>query len=210
MEVHVFCPEDTPEVNVSEIGCRVRVYRVNGLIDDCGKLVATAGEGLVRRLHAQGAVPPRGQEDDGPGAGRAARLAPARRDPLPDRRRHRPDRHVEGVRRTRSLGWIGDKRPRMVACRRGLRADRPGIRGRQRQPFPNAHTIAAGIRVPAAVGDYLILDAVRGGKGFAIAVTDEKISAALSEVAREEGLLLCPEGAATYAAYRQEASPRAA
>src|SRR5262249_16347545 len=61
----------------------------------------------------------------------------------------------------------------------------------------------SGIRVPQAVGDFLILRAGRESKGFAIAVTDEKISAALSEVAREEGLLLCPEGAATYAAYKQ-------
>jgi threonine synthase len=69
--------------------------------------------------------------------------------------------------------------------------------------WEDAHTIAAGIRVPQAIGDFLILRAVRESKGFAIAVPDEKISAALNEVAREEGLLLCPEGAATYAAYRQ-------
>jgi threonine synthase len=69
--------------------------------------------------------------------------------------------------------------------------------------WEDAHTIASGIRVPQAVGDFLILRAVRESKGFAIAVSDEKISAALNEVAREEGLLLCPEGAATYAAYQQ-------
>jgi threonine synthase len=57
--------------------------------------------------------------------------------------------------------------------------------------------------VPQAIGDFLILRVVRESKGFAIAVTDEKISTALNEVAREEGLLLCPEGAATYAAYKQ-------
>jgi threonine synthase len=69
--------------------------------------------------------------------------------------------------------------------------------------FENAHTIASGIRVPQAIGDFLILRAVRESGGFAIAVSDEAITAALDEVAREEGLLLCPEGAATYAAYRQ-------
>jgi threonine synthase len=69
--------------------------------------------------------------------------------------------------------------------------------------WEDAHTIASGIRVPQAVGDFLILRAVRQSKGFAIAVPDEKISAALNEVAREEGLLLCPEGAATYAAYKE-------
>ncbi len=69
--------------------------------------------------------------------------------------------------------------------------------------WENAHTIAAGIRVPQAVGDFLILRAVRDSGGFAIAVADDAIAAALDEVAREEGLLLCPEGAATYAAYKQ-------
>ena len=77
----VFCPDDTPEVNVREIALQgATVYRVNGLIDDCGKIV---GEGkaegrLVRHLDAEGAVPHRGQEDDGPGARRAARLGRAR------------------------------------------------------------------------------------------------------------------------------------
>jgi threonine synthase len=69
--------------------------------------------------------------------------------------------------------------------------------------WEDAHTIAAGIRVPQAVGDFLILRAVRQSGGFAVAVTDEAITAALNEVSREEGLLLCPEGAATYAAYKQ-------
>ena len=67
----------------------------------------------------------------------------------------------------------------------------------------DAHTIAAGIRVPQAVGDFLILRAVRESQGFAIAVSDAAISAALDEAAREEGFLLCPEGAATYAALKQ-------
>jgi threonine synthase len=69
--------------------------------------------------------------------------------------------------------------------------------------FENAHTIASGIRVPQAIGDFLILRAVRESKGFAIAVSDEAITSALDEVARSEGLLLCPEGAATYAAYKK-------
>src|SRR4029077_13182172 len=69
--------------------------------------------------------------------------------------------------------------------------------------WENAHTIASGIRVPQAVGDFLILRAVRESGGFAIAVEDEAMSAWLDEVAREEGFLMCPEGAATYAAYKQ-------
>jgi threonine synthase len=69
--------------------------------------------------------------------------------------------------------------------------------------WENAHTIASGIRVPQAIGDFLILRAVRESGGFAIAVADAAITAALDEMAREEGFLLCPEGAATYAAYKQ-------
>src|SRR5207247_5163989 len=69
--------------------------------------------------------------------------------------------------------------------------------------WPDAHTFAAGIRVPQAVGDFLILRAVRESGGFAIAVDDAAIAEAWREVAAEEGLLLCPEGAATYAAYKE-------
>jgi threonine synthase len=68
--------------------------------------------------------------------------------------------------------------------------------------WENAQTIAAGIRVPQAIGDFLILRAVRESNGFAIAVEDAAIEAAWREAGAEEGLLLCPEGAATYAAYK--------
>tara|TARA_Y100000588_G_scaffold331240_1_gene368721 strand:+ start:15 stop:431 length:417 start_codon:yes stop_codon:yes gene_type:complete len=69
-------------------------------------------------------------------------------------------------------------------------------------PWEKAVTVAAGIRVPAAIGDFLILRALRESGGFAIAVDDETIIEARHEVVRREGLLLCPEGAATYAAYK--------
>jgi len=67
--------------------------------------------------------------------------------------------------------------------------------------WENAHTVAAGIRVPQAVGDFLIVRAVRESGGFGITVDDDAITAALHRTAREDGLLLCPEGAATIAAY---------
>ncbi|MEE8438426.1 MAG: pyridoxal-phosphate dependent enzyme, partial [Micropepsaceae bacterium] len=104
------------------------------------------------------------------------------------------------------LGWIGPKRPRMVAvqatgCAPIVKAWEDGTE--HAVLWENAHTIAAGIRVPAAVGDFLILRAIRESNGFAIAVEDEAITAALAEMAQTEGLLLCPEGAATYAAWKQ-------
>jgi threonine synthase len=105
-----------------------------------------------------------------------------------------------------ALGWIGAHRPRMVAvqatgCAPIVRAFEQG--SEHAELWKDAHTIASGIRVPVAIGDFLILRGVRSTGGFAIAVEDAAIQAALDEVAREEGLLLCPEGAATYAAYRQ-------
>ena len=104
-----------------------------------------------------------------------------------------------------AIGWLGEKRPRMVAvqatgCAPIVKAYEEGKE--HADPWPNAQTIAAGVRVPVAVGDFLILRAVRESGGFAIAVPDEAILEARADVAREEGLLLCPEGAATYAAYR--------
>jgi threonine synthase len=104
------------------------------------------------------------------------------------------------------LGWIGKRGPRMVAvqaagCAPIVKAFEEGA---EHAPlWPDAHTVAAGIRVPAAIGDFLILRAVRESGGFAMAVTDAAILAAREEVARAEGLLLSPEGAATYAAWKQ-------
>ncbi|MFL5521753.1 MAG: threonine synthase, partial [Gemmatimonadales bacterium] len=105
-----------------------------------------------------------------------------------------------------AIGWIGSKRPRMVVvqaagCAPMVKAWEEGVEHAPR--WQDAHTFAAGIRVPQAVGDFLILRAVRESGGFATAVDDSEIAAAWSEVAAEEGFLLCPEGAATYAAYKR-------
>ena len=105
-----------------------------------------------------------------------------------------------------AIGFIGKKRPRMVAvqaagCAPIVRAYDAGSEHAPR--WEDAQTVAAGIRVPQAIGDFLILRAVRESDGFAIAVADDAITAAIEEVARGEGLLLCPEGAATYAALKQ-------
>jgi threonine synthase len=106
-----------------------------------------------------------------------------------------------------ALGWIGPKRPRMVAvqasgCAPIVKAYEDGVE--HAELWQGAHTVAAGIRVPVAIGDFLILRAVRESNGFAVAVDDDLIEAGREEVAKTEGLLLCPEGAATYAAYKQE------
>ena len=104
----------------------------------------------------------------------------------------------------RQMGWITGDLPRMVAvqaegCAPIVRAFENGER--HAQTWEDAHTVAAGIRVPAAIGDFLVLDAVRESEGFAAAVSDEHINDARARVAQNDGLLLCPEGAATLAAY---------
>jgi threonine synthase len=102
-----------------------------------------------------------------------------------------------------SLGWIGSRRPRMVVvqaegCAPIVRAFDRGERFAE--PWRDAHTAAAGLRVPAAIGDYLILDAVRASSGTALAVSEDAIRAAQIEMGRLAGVYAAPEAAATWAA----------
>jgi threonine synthase len=205
----IFCPEDTPEVNVSEIALQgATVYRVNGLIDDCGKIVAAgkkeAGWFDVSTLKEPYRI--EGKKTMG------LELAEQLGWELPDVIFY-PTGGGTGLigmwkafAELEAIGFIGPKRPRMVAvqaagCAPMVRAFEAGTEHAPR--FENAYTVASGIRVPQAIGDFLILRAVRDSNGFAIAVTDEAIVEAVDEVARSEGFLMCPEGGATYAAYKQ-------
>jgi threonine synthase len=205
----IFCPEDTPEVNVSEIALQgADVYRVNGLIDDCGKIVGE-GKGKVGWFDTSTLKEPyriEGKKTMG------LELAEQLGWDVPDAIFY-PTGGGTGLigmwkafDELEKIGFIGSKRPRMIAvqasgCAPMVKAYEEDIEHAVR--WENAHTIASGIRVPQAIGDFLILRAVRESKGFAIAVDDDAIQAALDEMAREEGFLLCPEGAATYAAYKQ-------
>ena len=103
------------------------------------------------------------------------------------------------------MGWIGSRRPRMVTvqaegCAPIVRAFEAGDEFAVR--WEGAATIATGIRVPKAVGDFLILRAVRDSGGAALAVEEEVIVRAVDDVARDDGLLLCPEGGAVVAGWR--------
>jgi threonine synthase len=204
----IFCPDDTPEVNVSEIALQgASVYRVNGLIDDCGKIVAE-GKAKVGWFDTSTLKEPyriEGKKTMG------IELAEQLGWRVPDVILY-PTGGGTGLigmwkafAELEAIGFIGSKRPRMVAvqaagCAPMVRAYAAGAEHAPR--WENAHTIAAGIRVPQAIGDFLILRAVRESGGFAVAVPDEAIEAALAEAAREEGFLMCPEGAATYAALK--------
>ena len=106
----------------------------------------------------------------------------------------------------RELGWLTGDIPRLVAvqaagCAPIVAAFEAGLAAST--PPPNAHTVAFGITVPKALGDFLVLDAVRATGGTAIAVTDEDLLAAQAALARDEGTWICPEGAACFAAVGQ-------
>lgn len=209
MTSHVFCPADTPEINIAETGIQgARVYRVNGLINDCGKIV---GEGKAETGWFDFSTlkePYRIEGKKTMGLELCEQLGWTVPDVI-----FYPTGGGTGLigmwkafAELEAIGWIGEKRPRMVAvqaegCAPIVKAYEQGRE--KAELWQDASTIAAGIRVPVAIGDFLILRAVRESGGFAIAVSDASIEAARAEVAGHEGLLLCPEGAATYAAYRK-------
>ena len=208
IETHVFCPADTPEINVREIALAgAHVTLVDGLINDCGKRVAEGRERMgwfdVSTLKEPYRI--EGKKTMG------LELAEQFGWTLPDVIFY-PTGGGTGLigmwkafAELEAIGFIGSGRPRMVAvqaagCAPIVRAWQEGAEHATR--WQDAQTYAAGIRVPAAIGDFLILRAVRESGGFAIAVEDEEIRRALADVARADGLLLCPEGAATVAAWR--------
>lgn len=104
------------------------------------------------------------------------------------------------------MGWIGERRPKMISvqaegCCPIVNAFHSGERFAKEHT--NAYTIAAGLRVPRAIGDFIILDLIRESKGTAIAVSDEEMIACAKEIRRKTGVFACPEGGATLAAYRR-------
>jgi threonine synthase len=106
----------------------------------------------------------------------------------------------------RELGWLTGDLPRLVAvqaegCAPIVEAFHAGLD--ESSPPANAHTVAFGITVPKALGDFLVLDAVRSTGGTAVSVTDEELLAAQGALARDEGTWVCPEGAACFAAVAQ-------
>jgi len=177
----IFCPDDAPEVAVSEMAIQgAAVYRVNGLINDCGKLVGEgkAATGWFDLSTLKEPYRIEGKKTMG------LELAEQFGWELPDVIFY-PTGGGTGLigmwkafAELEAIGWIGPKRPRMVAvqstgCAPIVKAFEEG---EEHAPlWPDARTIAAGIRVPIAVGDFLILRAVRESGGFAIAVTDEAI-----------------------------------
>jgi threonine synthase len=205
----VFCPDDTPQINIDEIAFQgADVFKVNGLINDCGKIVGEGKEEAGWFDVSTLKEPYRIEGKKTMGLELAEQLGWE----LPEVIFY-PTGGGTGLigmwkafDELQEMGFIGSHRPRMVAVQASGCA--PIVKayeeGEEHAPlWENAHTAAAGIRVPVAVGDFLILRAVRESGGFAIAVEEDDIFSSWSEFAREEGFLLCPEGAATYAAYKR-------
>lgn len=209
LECFIFMPRDTPRANVVE--CEqtgAHVTLMDGLITDCGAEVG-------RRKEAEGWFDVSTLKEPYRIEGKKTlgyELAEQLDWTLPDVIVY-PTGGGTGLigmwkafDEMEEMGWIGSKRPRMVTvqaagCAPIVRAFEEGKRFAEE--FPNAQTVASGLRVPRAIGDFLIVDALRESGGTAIAVTDEELIAATREIGAAEGLFCAPEGAACLPALRK-------
>jgi threonine synthase len=209
LEAFIFMPRDTPRSNVVE--CEqtgAHVTLMDGLITDCGAEVA-------RRKEAEGWFDVSTLKEPYRVEGKKTlgyELAEQLNWTLPDVIVY-PTGGGTGLvgmwkafDEMEQLGWIDEKRPRMVSvqaqgCAPIVRAFEEGKRFADE--FPNAATTASGLRVPRAIGDFLILDALRASGGTAVAVTDEEMLSAAREIGALEGLFVAPEGAACLPALRR-------
>ncbi len=205
LAAYVFMPDDTPSLIVSEcIAYGARVYLVKGLINICGRLVAAGVKTRGWFDFSTLKEPYRVEGKKTMGYEVAEQLGWE----LPDWIFY-PTGGGTGLvgmwkafAEMEVLGWIGSKRPKMVAvqaagCQPIARAFAEG------RPdavlFENAHSVASGLRVPKPLGDYLILQALRESGGTAVAVSDDEMMRAQREMAETQGILPCPEGGATWA-----------
>jgi threonine synthase len=208
LEAYIFMPRDTPCANIVE--CRelgADVTLIDGLITDCGAEIARrkTKEGWFDMSTLKEPYRVEGKKTLG------YELAEQCGWQLPDVILY-PTGGGTGLigmwkafDEMEALGWIGKKRPRMFAvqatgCAPIVRAFEMGEKSAAE--FPNAHTIAAGLRVPKAIGDFLMLDILRQSNGGAVAVDDEEMMKTAREVGSKEGLFVCPEGAACFAALK--------
>src|SRR5262249_22411403 len=208
LEAHIFMPRDTPRANIIE--CRelgAHVTLIDGLITDCGAEIARrkAKEGWFDMSTLKEPYRVEGKKTLG------YELAEQCGWELPDVILY-PTGGGTGLigmwkafDELEALGWIGTKRPRMFAVQATGCA--PIVRAFEAQEktaaeFPDAHTIASGLRVPKAIGDFLILNILRQSNGGAIAIDDEEMIRVAREVGSSEGLFIAPEAAACFAALK--------
>jgi threonine synthase len=208
LKAHIFMPRDTPEANViecCELGAHVTL--IDGLITDCGAEVARrkTEEGWFEMSTLKEPYRIEGKKTLG------YELAEQCDWELPEVILY-PTGGGTGLigmwkafDEMEALGWIGRKRPRMFAvqaagCAPIVRAFEAGEKSAAE--IPDAHTIASGLRVPRAIGDFLILNILRQSNGGAIAVDDREMTRIAREVGSTEGLFIAPEAAACFAALK--------
>ncbi len=205
MELFVFMPDDTPAINQMEASlCGAKVFLVNGLINDCGKIVREGTERMGWFDISTLKEPYRLEGKKTMGLELAEQLGWR----LPDVILY-PTGGGTGLigmwkafAELTELGWLKDARlPKLVSCQSDgcapiVRAFEAGQRFAE--PFPNAHTAASGLRVPAAVGDFMMLDAIRASGGWAVAGREGRIVEWMRRVARSEGIAICPETAVCF------------
>jgi threonine synthase len=209
IETIVICPAETPAINITETAAYgACVYVADGQIDECGALV---GKGAAEGLWFDCSTLKEPYRLEGKKV-MGFELAQQYGWELPDAIFY-PTGGGTGLigmwkafDELEAVGLIGSKRPRMYAvqaegCAPMVRAFERGDEFAER--WENAATVATGIRVPKAVGDFLILRAVRESGGAAIAVSEDAIFQAVEDAARDDGFLFCPEGGAVLAAWRQ-------
>jgi threonine synthase len=209
LDAHIFMPKDTPRANIIE--CRelgAHVTLIDGLITDCGAEIAKrkAAEGWFDVSTLKEPYRVEGKKTLG------YELAQQIDWTLPDVVLY-PTGGGTGLigmwkafDEMQTLGWIGPERPRMFSvqasgCAPIVRAFKEGEKFAAE--FPNAQTVASGLRVPKAVGDFIMLDILRTSGGGAITVEDEEMISATREVGATEGLFVAPEGAACFVAARK-------
>lgn len=209
MEAHVFMPRDAPRANQIEVSrCGAKLTLVDGLITDCANVVAEGKdqEGWFDLSTLKEPYRLEGKKTMG------LEIAEQLDWILPDVILY-PTGGGTGLigmwkafDELQEMGWIGPKRPRMVSVQAEGCAPivRALTQGKARaETWPNAQTLASGLRVPKSVGDFLILNAIRLSRGTAVSVSDEEMIAEINRVSRLEGLWLCPESGASVAALRR-------
>ena len=210
IEAFVFTPDDTEEITAREIGYHgAKVYKVNGIIGECGEVVAGGTEAMGWFDLSTLKEPYRIEGKKTMGLELAEQLGWD----VPDAIFY-PTGGGTGLigmwkafRELGATGWIGEKRPRMVAvqsttCGPIVKAFEDG-QDHVEEPWPDVSTTVHGVRVAKPIGDRLILKAVYESGGFAIAVDDAAAHAARERITRAEGLHICPEGGAVFAAYEK-------
>lgn len=209
METWIFMPADTPDAMKNEcIIYGAHLELVDGLINDCARIVREQGAAMGWFDVSTLKEPYRAEGKKTMGLEMAEQLGWR----LPDVMVY-PTGGGTGIvgmwkafDELEAMGWIGPERPKVISvqaegCAPIVKAYEAGER--YAETWTDAHTIAPGIRVPAAIADYLIIDAVRDSGGTAVAVSDAEILTAMSEIARLEGVFAAPEGAAGYAGYKK-------